>query len=181
MFGLYRSLNDLPCEALLSVSFPFPFSLPFPLPFPFPFPLFVLESSLVNAFKVFAKLMVAETLNAVMHAVLVSSTGVEMPFHLLSNAVTIVLIVIGARAGVIAGLGTITAGIYASLIWVWFTVCSALIIVLESSLPNAPSDQMPWQGMVFGAALLAPIVIVIGICAAWAARKLSKPVAARTQ
>lgn len=135
----------------------------------------------MNTFKVFGALLVAETLNAVTHPVLVSSTGVELPFHLLTNAVTIVLIAIGARAAVMAGLGTITAGISASLIWLWGTLCSALIVNFRSMLPNASGDQMPWQGMVFGAALLAPIVIAIGICAAWAARKLSKPVAARTQ
>lgn len=135
----------------------------------------------MSAFKVFGVLFVAEALNAVTHAVLVSSTSVELPFHLLRNAVTIVLIAIGARAGMMAGLGTITAGICASLIWLLGTLCSALIVIFESTLPNASSDQMPWQGMVFGAALLAPIAIAIGICAAWAAKKLSKPVAARTQ
>lgn len=128
----------------------------------------------MNTLKIFGTLLVAETVNAVMHAALASSAGVELPFHVLSNAVTIVLIVIAARASVSAGLGTITAGIYASFIWLWFMLCSALIIVFEAS-----NDPIPWEGMALATTLFWPVGVAIGVCAAWASRKLSKSVTTR--
>jgi hypothetical protein len=130
----------------------------------------------VSAFRILRKYLLAEAANEILHFGLVRAVGAKVPIDLLSTGVTVVLIVLAARASAKMGKGVIGSASLASLLWLWSMVCGALLNGLMPDVSvSAAGSASPWlTGMAVAALLFWPLAFGIGALGAWSWRRFGK-------